>query len=989
MLNVRKSFPFVLMLMLMFTLLAGISTAEDEQTIKEVLIDGKTKDTNPANTFKGFGAVTCNNSSRLLLDYKEENPKQYKEIMTLLFDPKKGTGLNHVKIEMGADSNTSSGTEPSTMRAENEEADVRRGTGWQFAADAKKINPDVEVSILRWTQPKWVDEQWSKGGTSGFEQMYIWYKKTAISAYNTYGITLDSISPDRNETGNPNINFIKYFVKRLRNDAEFPGYNTIKIIASDENTSKKIGDSMVSDEELRNLVDIIAYHYTLDTTDNLLKLNAEYQKEIWYSEGVAPQTHAKYRVNSDSPFGGDASILDVANRFICMYTNGNRTHYMFQPAVSSFYDGATYSSKGLITAYDPWSGYYEIDAGIVMVQHFTQFADKEWMYIPDASSGEGQHKTDTGGNSIVNGNAKDAEYNRIALTDGNDYSTILVNDSEREANYKFTVKNIKNAKKNVNIWETRGPDNDQKYDANWKQKIGQIVPIDNKDGSYTYKFTVKPNSMITLTTTTDQLEYTRKKDIPKRELLELPYKDDFEYSYYKNFHGVNYIERRSGTPRYTTDQGGAFEVQNGIGKSGNGLKQIITESIKPGQWGSTPEPYTILGDNRWVNYTTSIDFKLDMTSEGTSANYAGIGVRHLFNHHSANNQSGYKFNIDKDGNWKFIKLKNIISSGQVAEFDPLLWHKISLTADENTITAYLDGVETYSYKDTSNIALNGQICIMSGYYNTIFDNLKVNQLNENPMYVAEKIDDLDSRIAYEGNWNKSISAGYARYNRTLTTGNLSDVLTVEHAEKTTEAGILNKFYYYSPSGKIWGSNSDNTWSQEEDAYAELEFKGNGIKLYGYCYSGNGYGTVYLDDEEVAEANYHDPNGGNPVYEVKNLDFGKHKIRVKVKTGFTSISRADILGALPNAVPTSFSVKFNGTGFNLVGDTNNSIIDVYIDSKLVDENVIIDKTELRGTSYNYRGLKNKKHLLKVVVKEGSFSIDTFDPTVNFLCKFTPN
>ncbi len=39
---------------------------------------------------------------------------------------------------MGADVNTSSGTEPTTMRYEDEKADVTRGAGFQLAADIKK-----------------------------------------------------------------------------------------------------------------------------------------------------------------------------------------------------------------------------------------------------------------------------------------------------------------------------------------------------------------------------------------------------------------------------------------------------------------------------------------------------------------------------------------------------------------------------------------------------------------------------------------------------------------------------------------------------------------------------------------------------------------------------------------------------------------------------------------------------------------------------------
>ena len=37
-------------------------------------IDGSTSNTNPNSFWRGFGFISANNSSRLLLDYKAEHP---------------------------------------------------------------------------------------------------------------------------------------------------------------------------------------------------------------------------------------------------------------------------------------------------------------------------------------------------------------------------------------------------------------------------------------------------------------------------------------------------------------------------------------------------------------------------------------------------------------------------------------------------------------------------------------------------------------------------------------------------------------------------------------------------------------------------------------------------------------------------------------------------------------------------------------------------
>ena len=75
--------------------------AKAEVVTKTITIDGR--NVNPYHRFKGFGTVTANNTTRLLLDYKEEHPEKYWDIMNQLFNKDTGAGLTHVKVELGAD----------------------------------------------------------------------------------------------------------------------------------------------------------------------------------------------------------------------------------------------------------------------------------------------------------------------------------------------------------------------------------------------------------------------------------------------------------------------------------------------------------------------------------------------------------------------------------------------------------------------------------------------------------------------------------------------------------------------------------------------------------------------------------------------------------------------------------------------------------------------------------------------------------------------
>ena len=253
-----------------------------------------------------------------MLDYKVEHPHAYEEIMRLLFQKDYGAGLTHIKLELGADINSSSGTEPCTKRSLNEPADVTRGAGFQFAADAKAINPDITVDFLRWGEPKWVTDAFAISQEHGLNARYRWYKETLDAAYAVYGLKFDYISADQNETDTPDEAWILYLRYRLDNEKNAPyDYSKIKIIASDEVGTRNIAEQMVDNSQLRNAVDVIGLHYTTfgDSYTNLL--NEAYGKEIWYSEGIAPCNVPELTVQADeSGLVGKNGPIDVANRII-------------------------------------------------------------------------------------------------------------------------------------------------------------------------------------------------------------------------------------------------------------------------------------------------------------------------------------------------------------------------------------------------------------------------------------------------------------------------------------------------------------------------------------------------------------------------------------------------------------------------------------------------------------------------------------------------
>lgn len=802
-------------------LVKAVVTVVDNNTYKPLTIDGEKYDTNPANTFHGFGAVTANNSSRLLLDYKAESPESYWEIMNLLFNKKTGSGLCHVKIELGSDVNSSSGTEPSTMRFEEDEADVTRGAGWQFAADAKKINPDITVDMLRWGEPDWVTSYQNVSTDAYFAARYKWYKKTIDAAYETYGIKMDYISADQNETEASKVNpaWILYLRDHLDQDAKASDvqydYSLIKIVASDELHSYQLVKFMMgvssftnydgtvgTVEKLRDAIDVVSAHYesNLGYSDTTIHgyydtLCTVYGKEIWLSED-SPTT-----VNSDLAFTVDGSgltgtngALDIANRFI----NGQYQSYesmdQLQPTVAAYYDGTKYFPKQTITANTPWSGDYNINISTWIVAHFMQFIDEGWRFIEGACYGDG---TETS-NCILSDTSTDNYMTcaDVGETDSTgNFSTVMTNDTSTARYYKITVKNLAKAGSDLNIWETVGAQSDAEvYNANYYKNIGtysvdnpsssKYQMTDNADGSYSFHLVVKPYSMVTITSELDRgsrdvvIGAVDANNSASDSILSLSYADDFEYANYPN----DYLKNRGGTPRYTTDQGGAFEVATSSDAThGNILEQQMTYDIIPTDWRymSTQEPFTLLGDDKWKDYSVSIDFNLDAKTDTSTnfENYASLGGRNLLSDSSSSSymKNGYYMRVYESGKWTLMHNNDQLSSGVIENFDGTTWHNMQMIFIENTMYGYCDNTFLMKYTATSNINESGKISIGSGYYKTQYDNLAIKAVKGGVTYLTNRCDDCnvsDSGITYstEG-WSHTREASYYNYNRTTSTGN--------------------------------------------------------------------------------------------------------------------------------------------------------------------------------------------------------------------------
>ncbi|MDR7275215.1 sugar-binding protein [Catenuloplanes atrovinosus] len=742
-------------------------------------------------TFKGFGVLTANSTSALLLDYKAQHPESYARLLRVLFGGERPI-MTHVKIEMGNDRNNSTGPDPATKRWATEPANVARAPGFQLAADAKRVNPGLRVSILRWNAPAWADTN---------DEIYTWYKETILAAYRTYGFMVDYVNPGVNEAP-ADLTWTKTYAELVRTDTtgfrpgEADAYRRIKVVISDEAGIGGFGSAMIADASLREAVAVAGYHYNTDDDagGNFTRLAETYDKEVWNSEAQATFSNSRFRPNNNTPdptvpgtgLGGSGSALEMANTVVKGFVRSRRTHFVYQPAIGSFYEGGQYSFKELVSARDPWSGFMHYDAGLAVLQHFTGFAEAGWenadntagiwRIVPRASA-----STATGTNPVVGRNGL-PNYLTMAAPDASDFSTVIVNDSEYPRTYRITPSGFPVSR--LASWETRAADPGQAYDADYKRHAGDLRP--DAAGGYTVE--VKPYSVVSVTS----LDVTRDPQWtaplpadgarpvldadPARGVL---WADGFDYRG-KTVPVIgpggavtpgrtDFLATRGGDALYTWDRNGAFEAVRTGDREHVLRQQIDRATTGVGRAWNNADPITGVGDPRWTDYQARVDVRFERAP--AADNYAAIGARSTGGGASHGlHGTPYALWLGSTGTWEFRRLGSTISSGTLAGFDPAAWHRLTIRVTGDLVTGFVDGRAVFGWRDDAPFR-SGRVDLASGFHHTQFDDLTIERVRGHRPYYAALLDNLQfgPALVYGGDWRHANGRGMYEYHRSAST----------------------------------------------------------------------------------------------------------------------------------------------------------------------------------------------------------------------------
>jgi hypothetical protein len=610
-------------------------------------------------TYDGVGAISAGGSARLLYDYPEPERGQ---VLDYLFTPDYGAALQILKIEIGADTNSTAGAEPSHMRSRTD-LGCDRGYEWWLATEAKARNREIRLAALEWGAPGWLD-----GGF--FSNDNIAYLQSWLDCAARHDLVIDYLG-GWNERG-----FDAGWYEALRRALQ-ASHPHVRVVAADEYEGWRVATAMRADPAFAEAVDIVgshdpggarsAYRHCPSSADALAL-----GTPLWNSETSA-QAHDV----------GAGPIARSANRG---YLDGRMTAHLYWSAVSAWYADLPIPDTGLILADTPWSGHYEIGAGVWSLAHTAQFTAPGWRYLDSACG------------YLESG----ASYVTLRAPEGGDYTVVVesMDASEPETVTFQPSRGLSGAA--VQVWSSDLTSADE---AEHFVHEGEQTPT---GGEFTVP--VLPGRVYTISTTTGQRKGAARPHGSRSARWELPFREDFE----------GYGPGR--LARYFSDVNGGFQTAPcGGGRTGTCYEQVIeTQPIAWNATGSMP-PTTLLGDPCWWgDYEVGVDVFLER--------HRAVELLGRVDAQRVLVVSGYHLAVAGTGRWRLYREgfhvpETTLASGK-ARVAAGAWHRLGLRFLGNETTAVLDGEPLARARDQHHNT--GQVGLrVGGFYRAQFDNLTV------------------------------------------------------------------------------------------------------------------------------------------------------------------------------------------------------------------------------------------------------------------------
>lgn len=655
----------------------GSAVTSAATPVTNITINGNGGD----RVYEGVGAVLGGGgNARYLMDYPA---RQRTEILNDLFKQNYGASLQLLKLEIGGDANSSDGAEPSVEHAKGQ---ITCDAGYELpiAQQAQAINPDLRLYGLQWTAPGWVAD----GGTSLFTADDVQYLLDWLGCARKYDLKVGYLG-GWNET-DPGTH--ADWFHQLRQALDAHGYGSVKIVAGDQNGSAAADWAYAGDPDVQVLGahDVCGYPTGAaggNTTCTSTSAAQSSGQSLWASELGAMDAGAQTGCTVPC-----APALDRA--LVRGYLDAKLTGYLQWPALDSMPPNLPYENRGIVTADQPWSGSYSLNAMAWATAHLTQFV---W---PPNPGNQGGWKYIDSASGYLQGNRTDGSYVSLVRSPRNAWSSVIETTAGVSTTQQVHVTvtgGLNLASKTVHVWAsnfdfaTDSPDQ-------WFVRQPDITPSNGQ-----FDLTVKPGWVYSLTTTTGQSKAAATP--PAATPMPLPYSDDLSTT------------GNAGTlddePSGLAAMDGSFELAPC--QVPDGTATTCTQQTTPALpvlWagGSAPAsdtryPYAVIGDNSWTNYTVASDVLY--TQAGTSAGLVGRFTK-MPGQPNVGDFDGYVFDAASDGTWKIVENRTASEGGPITLATGQLatalgtgsWHRLSLTLSGGTLTAGIDGQQVGGVTDT-------------------------------------------------------------------------------------------------------------------------------------------------------------------------------------------------------------------------------------------------------------------------------------------------
>jgi hypothetical protein len=638
--------------------LPSLAAAAPNATTTTIPVNGS----QGGRTFDGIGAISGGGgNTRLLTDYPAA---QQGQILDYLFKPGYGADLQILKVEIGGDTNSTDGAEPSI---EHTKGALDCNTGYEFwlMEQAKARNPNVKLYGLAWGAPGWI------GGGNFWSTDMINYLVGWLGCAKQDGLTIDYLG-GWNERGY-NISWYE----QLRSTLDADGYSAVRIVGADSDWS--VANDVAGNPSFANAVNIIGTHYPCGGDGG----SADSCTASPTAEGTGKPLWASENGSQDMNTGAPALIRSITRG----YLDADLTAYINWPLVAAIYPNLPYATVGLITAPQPWSGNYSVGTSLWATAQVTQFTQPGWQFIDTASG-------------YLGGNRANGSYVTLKSPNGKDYSTILETTTASAAQTANLSVSGGLSTGTVHVYATNV---NSPSDATDFVHTQDITPVNGA-----YSLTLQPGYVYTVSTTTGQGKGTATS--PAGGSLALPYSDSFD------------ADATGSEARYLSDMQGAYQVEPcADGRSGQCVQQLAP--VKPIEWQNDSDAYALLGDTGWANYTISSD--VDLRQAGTVELFGRANTQDRPQSHQnaylfrVSNTGAWS--IDKSDTGGTI---TALAGGTTTALGTGSWHTIALTLQGSTISGIVDGNQVGSVTNTAYQTGQGGLGVV-GYQTDQFDNLDI------------------------------------------------------------------------------------------------------------------------------------------------------------------------------------------------------------------------------------------------------------------------